>query len=313
MSPLFRDEDIVQEKHVVLEEIRAAYDNPGALASILLDSAVWPNQALGRDIAGTADSVEAATRSMMLDYHAAQYVGRNLVVAVAGDVEHEDVVDQIAALLSDLPDGEPRTMFPHVDNLEGPNITGSRRDLEQLHLAMALKGVGLDDPRREPLRLLNIVLGGSMSSRLFEEVREKRGLAYGIGSSTHTLSDCGVVDIHTGVERARALETTRVIVDELVKIREGVTEDELHDARELAKGRLILGMEDSRAVSNDLAAQELMRGRIETIDSRIDSLDAVTLDEVRTVARDVIVSNKMAVSAVGPSIDEAELAKILDF
>ena len=312
-NPLFRENDIAQEKHVVLEEIRAAYDSPGALASILLDSALWPDQALGRDIAGSAQSVEAITRSVMTDYHKEQYVGRNFVVAVAGNVEHDDVVDQIDQLLADLPDGNPRAKFPYKDNLVGPNITGSRRELEQMHLAMALKGVGLDDPRREALRILNIVLGGSMSSRLFEEVREKRGLAYSIGSAAHSLSDCGALDIHTGVEPSRALETTRVIVDELLKIRDGITEEELHDAREIAKGRLILGMEESRAVTNDLAAQELLRGRIETMDERINALDSVTLEDVKNVARDIVVSNKMAVSAVGPSIDEAELERILDF
>ena len=113
----------------------------------------------------------------MLDYHRQQYVGRNIVVAVAGNVEHDDVVEQLDDLLSDLPDGEPRSMFPYADNLLGPSMTGGRRDLEQLHIAMAFDGVGMNDPRRAALRIMTVVLGGSMSSRLFEEVREKRGLA----------------------------------------------------------------------------------------------------------------------------------------
>ena len=152
-----------------------------------------------------------------------------------------------------------------------------------------------------------------MSSRLFEEVREKRGLAYGIGSSMHTLSDCGVIDIHTGVEPPKAVEVMKVIVDELVKIRDGITEEELHDARELAKGRMILGMEESRAVGHDLAAQELLRRSIETLDSRIKSLDAVTLEDVQSVALDVVDSGKFVLSTVGPMSDWSTLDPVLDF
>lgn len=312
-SPLFREADIAQEKHVVLEEIRATMDSPGALAGLLLDSALWPEQALGRDIAGSIESVEAIPRSVMIDYHREQYIGRNIVVSVAGNVEHDDVVEQLDGLLSDLPDGEPRSMFPYEDNLSGPSITGDRRDLEQLHLAMAFKGIGMQDPRRAALRIMTVVLGGSMSSRLFEEVREKRGLAYGIGSSMHTLTDCGVVDIHTGVDSSRSVEALQVIVDELAKMREGITEDELHDARELAKGRMILGMEESRAVANDLAAQELLRGKIESLESRINDLDAVMLQDVRSVAEEVLTPDKLAMSVVGPADDWTELEKTLAF
>lgn len=311
-SPLFRGTDIAQEKHVVLEEIRATMDAPGALAGLLLDSALWPEQALGRDIAGSIETVEAIPRSVMIDYHREQYVGRNVVVSVAGNVEHDDVVEQLDGLLSDLPDGEPRSMFPFEDNLSGPSITGDRRDLEQLHIAMAFKGVGMQDPRRVALRILTVVLGGSMSSRLFEEVREKRGLAYGIGSSMHTLTDCGVLDIHTGVEPGRAAEALQVIMNEIAKMRDGITDDELHDARELAKGRLILGMEESRAVANDLAAQELLRGEIESLESRINDLDAVSLSDVQSAAEDVLISEKLAMSVVGPTDDWSEFEKTLE-
>ena len=312
-SPLFRENDIDQEKHVVLEEIRAAHDSPGALAGLLLDQALWPNQSLGRDIAGTIESVEAIPRSVMIDYHQDQYVGRNIVIAVAGNIEHDAVVDQIDQLLSDIPDSEPRSMFPHEDNLNGPSVNYGARDLEQMHVAMAFKGISMNDPRRAALRILTVVLGGSMSSRLFEEVREKRGLVYGIGSSMHTLSDCGVVDIHTGVEPRRVGETLQVIVNELVKIREGITDEELHDARELAKGRLILGMEESRAVANDLASQELLRGRVESLEARIESLDDVTLEDVQSVAKHVVNSDKLAMSVVGPSNGSDEYERILNF
>ena len=312
-SPLFRDADIAQEKHVVLEEIRASMDNPAALAGMTLDAALWPDQPLGRDIAGSIKSVEAIPRSTMLDYHREQYVGSNIVVAVAGNVEHDEVGEQLESLLSDLPDGEPRQMYPFEDKLDGPNVKCVERDLEQLQLALALEGVDMRDPRRAALRILTVVLGGSMGSRLFEEVREKRGLAYGIGSSMHLLTDCGAVDIHTSVEPSRAIEALRVIVDELVKIRDGITDTELNDARELAKGRMILGMEESRAVANDVAAQLLLRGDFEPLESRLKTLDAVTLDDVKSVAEHVISSDRMAMSIVGPVADARDFEAALSF
>ncbi len=312
-DPLFRESDIAQEKHVVQEEIRASNDSPGAQAELLLDSALWPDQALGRDIAGSVESVDALSRELMLDYHRSQYVGRNLVVAVAGNVDHDAIVQQLDESLSGLPDSRPRDYLPYVDNLEGPSLAVEPRELEQLHVSMAFRGVSLVDPRRTALRVLSVVLGGSMSSRLFEEVREKRGLAYGIGSSMHSLSDCGSFDIHTGVEPPRAIEAIEVIVDELVKIRDGVTAEELNDARELAKGRMLLGMEESRQVALDLAMQALLLGDIQTIEDRIDDLDEVDLDDVKDIAQDVINSGKFAMSAVGPVDDAARIEGILKF
>ena len=305
-NPLFRDEDIAHEKNVVLEEIRASQDSPGAKASMLLDAALWPDQALGRDIAGSEETVMALTRDEMLAYHNRQYVARNIVVAVAGNIDHSEIVDQLEDLIGDLHDVEPFQKLPYIDNLDGPSLNCEQRNLEQLHISMAFQGVGIDDPRRHALRIMSIILGGSMSSRLFEEVREKRGLAYGIGSSMHTLTDCGSLDIETGVDPGRAKQALEVILGEVSKMREGVTEEELHDARELAKGRLLLSMEESRAVANDLAVQELFRDEISTLESRIRELDAVVLDDIRGVANDVVRRDGFAMSVVGAFGDSSE-------
>lgn len=312
-NPLFRDNDIVQEKHVVLEEIRAAHDSPAATTSMLLDSTMWPDQPLGRDIAGSEETVNSITRDEMLQYHDKQYVGGNMALAVAGNVEHADVVDQATETLGALHLGDPSTMYGYEDNLHGPAVSVQYRDLEQLHIAMAFEGVDVSDQRRHALRLMSIVLGGSMSSRLFEEVRENRGLVYSIGSSVMSLTDCGVLDIDTAVEPALADEALQVILEELVKMRQGVTESELHDARELAKGRLLLGMEESRAVANSLATQDMQRQHLSTLADRIALYDAVTLDDVRSVANDVITPDKLAMAAVGPVRDADPYAKLLRF
>lgn len=311
--PLFREHDIGQEKHVVIEEIHATHDSPAATTSMLLDSAVWPDQPLGRDIAGSEATVNSITREQMVQYHELQYVGGNIVLCVAGDVQHDDIVAQAADVFEQLSPGAPRDMYAYEDKLRGPAVKLQHRDLEQLHIAMAFSGVHASDPRRHALRLMSVILGGSMSSRLFEEVRENRGLVYSIGSAALSLSDCGVLDIDTAVEPALAEEAMGVIINELVKIRDGVEAQELHDARELAKGRLMLGMEDSRSVANSLGSQEMQQDHIATLRERIERYDAVTLDDVASVANDIINPDNLAMAAVGPVSDPAPYEKILRF
>lgn len=312
-NPLFRDEDIAHEKNVVLEEIRASHDSPMARTGMLLDTTLWPDQPLGRDIAGSERTVNALTKDQMIKYHRQQYVASNIVVSVAGNIEHSEVVEQLEELMGGLHDVPPLEKYPFIDNLDGPSFNYEHRDLEQIHMAMAFQSVGSDDPRRHALRLLSIILGGSMSSRLFEEVREKRGLAYGIGSAMHTLSDCGALDIETGVAPSQASEALKVIIDEVVKMRDGVTEEELHNARELAKGRLLLSMEESRAVASDLGTQELLRNKISTLESRVQKLDAVDLDDIKSVANDIIRNDKLAMSVVGPVRNHSEFINSLQF
>ena len=313
-NPLFRDEDIAQEKHVVLEEIRAAHDSPAATTSMLLDKTFWPDQPLGRDIAGSEETVNAITRSEMVAYHERQYVGDNIVLSVAGNIDHADVVSQAEDVLGGLPCGDPCDMVAYEDNLNGAAVSVQHRDLEQLHFAMAFDGVAVNDPRRHALRLMSIILGGSMSSRLFEEVRENRGLVYSIGSSVMSLCDCGVLDIDTAVEPPLAEEALQVIVNEVIKMRDlGVSDQELHDARELAKGRLLLGMEDSRAVANAAAVQQMQRGYVSTLVERVARYDAVTREDIGKVANQLITSDRLAMAAVGPVRDTAPYERILSF
>lgn len=311
--PLFRERDITQEKHVVLEEIHAAQDSPSALTAMLLDATIWPDQPLGREVAGTEATVNSITRDQMLLYHEQQYVGNNIILSVAGNVQHDDIVAQASDALGDLKPGTPRDMFPYQDNLRGPAVMSQHTDFEQLHIALAFHGVNVCDPRRHALRLMSIVLGGSMSSRLFEEVRENRGLVYSIGSAAMSMSDCGVLDIDTAVEVGLAEEAMEVIVHELRKMRDGVTDQELHDARELAKGRLMLGMEDSRSVANSLASQELQQGHIATLQERIELYDAVTQDDVRSVANEIIDPKHLAVALVGPIEHASPYEEIVRF
>lgn len=312
-NSLMRETDIAREKQVVYEEIRSTFDSPAGRAGMILEDALWPKQALGRDVAGTVESVEAISRDAMLKYLHTQYVASNMVVAIAGNVKHKDVVRQIQDLLGGMPDGEILPMFPFEDNLDGPTVSIETRPTEQAHVALGMHGISNNDDDRHALGLLSVILGETMSSRLFEEIREKRGLAYDIHSGVHALSDTGVVIVESGIDPSRVEEAVPVIVEEIARAREGVTEREFEQAKELSKGRMMLRMEESRVVAGFLGGQELLKNEVRTVDQVIADIDAVQIDDLARVASRVIRSEKMALSMVGPFDDPEPFKKALRF
>lgn len=313
LNSLFKDEDIVKEKQVVYEEIRASYDSPGARVSMLLDDLLWPDQPMGRDIAGSVESVGAISRDEMLKYLETQYVASNTVIAVAGNIEHADVVDQISGLLGGLHDGEILPMFPYEPVTPTKKVALEHRPTEQAHIAFGLAGIGNDDPDRHALSIMSVILGETMSSRLFEEVREQRGLAYDIHSGAHFYSDCGAFVVESGIDPARVDEAIPVILNEVGKMRDGVTDAEWAQALELTKGRMMLRMEESRAVSSFLGIQELIRNNVDTVDEVIAKIAAVTREDIKRVANRIIKSENLVLSIVGPFDDASHFEQMLKF
>ncbi len=312
-NSLLRQDDIDREKQVVYEEIRATNDSPGGRAAVMLEEVLWPDQPLGRDVAGSIESVGAITRDQMLDYLHTQYISSNTVIAVAGNIHHSDVVHQIEDLMGDLHDGEPLPMSQFKDNLAGPVATVENRPTEQAHLTIGMHGLSMSDDERHALNLLSVILGESMSSRLFEEIREQRGLAYDIHSSVHSLTDTGVMMIGAGIDPARVNEAVPVIVQEVARMREGVTEKEFSQSKELTKGRMMLRMEESRVVSGFLGGQELLKGEVRTVDEVLADIDAVEIDDLAKVAQRVIRPDKMALSMVGPFEDPEPFKEAMRF
>ncbi len=312
-NSLLRSEDIDREKQVVYEEIRATHDSPAGRTGMILEETMWPDQPLGRDVAGTVESVGAISRDAMLDYLHTQYVASNTVISIAGNIQHEEVVSQIDDLLGGLDDGTPLPMSSFVDNLEGPVARVEMRPTEQAHVAIGIHGLSMSDSDRHALSLLSVILGESMSSRLFEEIREKRGLAYDIHSSAGTMSDTGLLVVESGIDPARVEAAVPVIVEEVAKMRDGVTDREFTQAKELSKGRMLLRMEESRVVSNFLGGQELLKGEIRTVEQVIADLDAVEPDDIARVAKRVIRPDKMALSMVGPFDDPIPFKEAMRF
>ena len=294
----------------MFEEIRASHDSPEATVDMMMDELLFPAQPLGRDIAGSVESVQDVSTESLKEYLRTQYVAGNTIISVAGALPHQQVVADVAELVDGFHDGKPAPMFPFVDNLSGPSLRLQRRDTEQAHLSIGLHGIAANDDDRYALRLLSTIFGGSMSSRLFEEVREKRGLAYSIHAGPAHYKDAGSFQISSGVDPERATEAIKVIMEEVIRLRDGVTDDEFHKSKELTKGRILMRMEESRSVAGSIGSQELLLGEVKSVDDVITEYDAVEIDQLKAVANRLIDQHKLVLAVVGP-FDSEEIFRPL--
>ena len=311
-APLFVPDELERERGVILEELAMTYDQPEALADLLIDKVLWPDQPMGRDVGGTRESVGGITREQLVAYHAQQYVPSNTVVAVAGNVEHHEVVESIAALLGDERAGETLTMHPaRVDWDGGIRVEIANRRTDQAHLCIAVDGPAANSDDRYAVDLLNTVLGEGMSSRLFVELRERRGLAYDVHSSAMHYNDCGALLVTCGVDTANATEAVQAVLREWNGVQEEVTEEELSRAAEYAVGRLDLRLEDTRAVMGWMGGQELLRNHVKTPEEVVASIRGITPDDVTAAARRYFGPGAYRLSAVGPYRSQARFQKLL--
>ncbi len=301
ISPLLREEDIEKEKHVVFEEIRATHDSPQRSVGLKIDQMLWPDQPLGRDVAGSFESVNSITREQMLECLRTRYVTGNLVIAIAGLVNHTEVVEHASRLMADLPNGNGSMPFPFRDTLREHTVHIQERPLEQAHVVIGMHALSFFDERRYALSLLSVVLGETMISRLYEEIREKHGLAYDIGSSISAFSDTGALYIEYALEPKHLEDATSLVIKQIADIKfKGITPNELQQAKELISGRLLLRMEDSRSVAASIGYQELLRRETLEIKDLINKVHSVTIEDVKMVAETVI-SDKLVMAIVGPS------------
>jgi len=304
-------EELEKERKVVIEELASVEDSPAQLVDILLDATMWPGQALGRDVAGTEESVTGITREATVDYLRRQYVPNNLVVAVAGAIEHEEVVAFCEQALGDWGRGAPSVWIPAVDGQSSPRVAVQYKQTEQAHIEIAVHGCSNQNPDRFTLDLISVILGEGMSSRLFIELREKRALCYDVHSFASHYLDVGSFAVYAGVDPKKAVEATQALLAELARLRDdGVTEEELYKAKELSKGRLLLRMEDTRSVSGWLGGQEMLNGAIKTPDEIVELVDAVTMEGMGRVARKVLTGEKLSVAVVGPFRSDKKFAPL---
>lgn len=311
-NSLFAPEEIERERQVIIEELCMTRDSPSQRVDTLIDELLWHNHPLGRDIAGTTESMCAITREALLAHLASRYQPDNTVVSVAGDVQHQEVVDAIGGVLGQWGKGKTSRAdyLPYKERLN-PRLRIETRETEQVHLCLGLPGVSLLDPSHYALDLLNVILGKGMSSRLFTEIRDRLGLAYSINSYSEHFLDSGALTIYAGVEPENLRVATTAILEQLKRLKEPVPQSELSKAKELSKGRILLSMEDSRTITAWMGTQEILIGKILTVEEMLSIIDGISSDELRQVADETLIGSKLHLAVVGPVKEDEPLEEIL--
>jgi len=302
LDPLFADDDIVKEKQVVLEEIRMEEDNPESLAHEMLTQSFWRGHPLGAPILGTRATVRQFTRAAVVDCFRKWYTPKNTVITAAGNITGKRLLELVSK-----PFGALKSKTRVAPNGHAAPLTHARllmRDkpaLEQVHITIAVPSYPLTHPRRYAASVMNNILGGSMSSRLFQNIRERQGLAYAVFSELNPYSDAGMLSIYAGTGRSTAERVLRSIAAEFRRLKEEpVAAGELRRAKDQLKGSLVLSLESPGARMSNLARQEMYFGRFFTVEELHASIEAVTVEDVQQTAREFFHPEKIAATAVGP-------------
>lgn len=309
----FDAEEMDREKKVIIEEIKMYEENPIMHIEDLLEEAMFDGHILGKNIAGTADSVRGMTREDVLAYRDAFYHPENMVIVAAGKLP-EDVLELIDTTFGSISRERhvPSADTPIKNEIETGRIRFQKKDLEQVQIALGFPTVGRGHADEAPLRLLASILGGTMSSRLFVEVRERRGLCYTVRTGVDAYQDTGIFSIRAGLDATRLPEAMQVICEEIRKIaQDGVTEGELRMVQDNVRGSLSLALEDSSDRAEFYGRQMLFLRTIEEPLERLTRYDAVTLEDIVRVARTYLRFDRMSFAAIGPFSNEEELAALV--
>lgn len=298
---LLLPEEVEKERRVILEEISSSQDIPEELASLLVHDITWPGHPLGRDVAGTPASVASLDHRALRNFLATYYTPQNTVLSVAGDVQHEAIVAAATDLFAGWQPAAPTAFVPAPIVDDKPRVALIKRPCEQTHLALHLPGVSRSDADRYALGLLNVILGEGMSSRLFLEVRERLGLAYAVESYASFLADTGVVGVYAAVAPDQAHTGLNAVLAELRRLRQEPVDDQtLRNAKEFAKGQIILGMEDTLAAAGWFGRQEILGQPIMTVEDTLERMEQVTAEHIMAVAQRLFHPAGTRLAIVGP-------------
>jgi len=295
-EPAFDNEELLREQNVIVQEIGAVVDAPDDLVFEHLQEVAFPDQPLGRSILGTAKTVRSFDGAKLRDYLARQYRAPDIVVAAAGAVDHAAVVAEVEKRFASFNGPAARTPEPARF---GGGARVEERELEQVHIALALPGVAQTDPTLYSLQMFTNILGGGMSSRLFQEVREKRGLCYSIYSFHAAYSDIGMFGLYTGTDAADTSELMRLVVDEIANTAATLSESEIARAKAQMKAGLLMALESSGERIGQLARHMLAWGRPIPLDELVAKVEAVTVESARAAGRALIRRGKPAIAVLG--------------
>src|SRR5580693_7927297 len=300
LRPKFDSEDVKKERQVVLEEIKMDLDNPEYLLHEIFTRGFWPEHPLGRPILGTPETVKKFNRDALRQRFQHWFAPDRLVLSAAGNVKHEQVLELVEREFGSLsPSGDPEAH--DAPSTHAPIHIESKRELEQVHVCIGVPSVPLADERRFAVAVMNNLLGGGMSSRLFQNIREKQGLAYAVFSELTPYSDAGMMTVYAGTAKETVDQVIDLIVKEFRDLKETlVTEEELRRAKNHLKGSLMLSLESTSSRMSNLARQELYFRRFYSLDEILASIETVTREEIQAIAREFFRPEQIAVTALGP-------------
>jgi predicted Zn-dependent peptidase len=308
-EPTFDGDELRREQNVIVQEIGATEDAPDDLVFDRLQETAFPQQSIGRSILGTPETVRSFNPTRLRSYLARNYRAPDMVVAAAGAVEHQAIVAEVDKRLAGFKG--PAAPEPEAAYFRGGTRVETR-DLEQVHIAMALQGLPVRDEQLYSLQVFTSVLGGGMSSRLFQEVREKRGLCYAIHAFHMPFADTGLFALYAGTDESDAPELMRVVIDQIGNATETLNDTEINRAKAQMKAGLLMALESSEARVGQLARQMLAYGRPIPLDEVVAKIDAVTVDSARAAGRALIGRAKPAIAALGPGSGLASTAAIAE-
>lgn len=312
LEPRFSKADIDRERGVIGEEILMYRDEPSSHVQENLNATYWPGHALGRPLTGTLESIESMGRDEFIRYRQTHYHAASTVVSVAGKVTHDEVIDRVSRALGALPAGRKPAAKPSPTAPTTPRLHVEARDVQQTQIAMALPAMSHHDDSRYAFHLLHIILGGNASSRLFQELREKRGVCYSVSSHPLTLEDSGVLNISLGLDRRNVARSLRLIFDQFDHLRsKPVGAAELRRAKEYAVGSSRMSLERASSQNMRIGSSLLVYGKIIDPGVAHERIRAVTAEEVRRIAEEVLDRSRLALALVGPDPETAMLQKLL--
>ena len=299
-NPLFEPAHISNESRVIQEEIKMVEDTPDDLVHEIFTQTYWRGHALGRPILGTRRSVRSFDRKRMVSYFRRHYAPNNLLIAAAGNIKHSQIVDLVQNEFGDLPAGPALRSGPVP--VPHPHLqVRHKKDLEQVHLCVGSPSYPQPHKNRFPAYILNSVLGGGMSSRLFQNIREKRGLAYSVFSSLSSFHDAGCLSVYAGTAVDKAREVIELVLKEFCELKSNpISQEELQRAKDYLKGSLLLSLESSTSRMGNVARQEMYFGRYISQDEIARSVDAVTAEQVMDVGQEFFQPERLAITVLGP-------------
>jgi len=299
LNPVFDDQDITRERGVILEEIKMDEDNPDYLVHEIFTQNFWKDHPLGRPILGTRDTVRRFERAPVLDFYQHRFSPGNFIITAAGHLKHEQFVElihkhfQVMKPVSNGFHSSAPTIVPRI-------ILRNKKSLEQVQICVGVPSYPITHEKRHSSYILNTLLGGGMSSRLFQNIRERQGLAYAIYSDLNPYRDTGCLSVYAGTSRTTASKVVESIVSEFRKLKvERVSDDELRRAKDQLKGSLMLSLESSTARMSNLARQEMYFDRFYGLDELIEKIEAVTAEELQTLANTFFQTDNIAVTILG--------------